>query len=292
VSSRTQGYVFAILALTIFSFQDAISKHLGQLYPPVFVTMIRYWAFGGFTLIMAVRMKRNISNPMRSKLLWMQVARGTLLAVQVVVAISCFSYIGLARSQAIFAGTPLIVAVLSIILLKERVDARRWLAILAGLFGVMLILRPDGGVFEPKLLLALAGCLLFAVYIILTRRVSRDDLPITSFFYTGTVGALVMSLIGPFYWTPMLRADWGWMGLACLTSISSHYFLIRAYDLIEASAIQPLTYIGLVYASLIGTVVFGERLGWNTIVGAVIVVVAGSLSMLHDHVSAVKPSES
>ena len=55
--------------------------------------------------------------------------RGTLLAVQVVVAISCFSYIGLARSQAIFAGTPLIVAVLSIILLKERVDARRWLAI-------------------------------------------------------------------------------------------------------------------------------------------------------------------
>ena len=175
-------------------------------------------------------------------------------------------------------------------MLREQVDWRRWAAIAAGLLGVLLIIRPDSGIFEPKVLLALAGCLLFAFYIILTRLVSRVDGPLTSFFYTGVVGALVMTLIGPFYWTAMRGADWGWMGLICLTSITSHYCLIRAYDLIEASAVQPLTYINLVYASLIGMVVFGETLSWNIILGAVIVVVAGSLSMLHDHVSARKLS--
>ena len=290
MSKRTRGYVFALLALTIFSFQDAISKHLGQLYPPVFVTMIRYWAFGSFTLLMALRLRRGAPDLMRSKRPWLQIVRGALLAIQVVVAITCFSFVGLARSQAIFSGTPIIVAILSIVLLREQVDWRRWAAIAAGLLGVLMIIRPDSGIFEPKVLLALAGCLLFAFYIILTRLVSRVDGPLTSFFYTGVVGALVMTLIGPFYWTAMRGADWGWMGLICLTSITSHYCLIRAYDLIEASAVQPLTYINLVYASLIGMVVFGETLSWNIILGAVIVVVAGSLSMLHDHVSARKLS--
>lgn len=284
MKSKTQGYSFVLLAITIFSLQDGISKHLASHYPPVFVTMIRYWVFGLFTLLLAARMRGGLRVAARTKRPVLQTMRGMLLAVQVVVAITCFTIIGLAHSQAIFAGAPLLIALLSMPILGERVGWRRWTAIGVGLFGVLLILKPEGGFFDVKLLLAVLGCFFFSFYVIATRLVSRDDSSMTSFFYTGIAGAAVMTLIGPFYWTSMAPLDWGWMALLCLTGISSHYFLIRAYDILDAAAVQPLTYLQLVYASIMGVAVFGETLNTNMIIGSVIVVAAGIFTIWREHV--------
>ena len=117
------GYAFALAAITIFALQDGISKHLGQLYPPVFVTMIRYWAFAAFALVLAARARGGMSATAKSRRRPLQIARGTLLAVQIVLAITCFAVIGLARTQAIFAATPLIATVMSVIILRERAAA-------------------------------------------------------------------------------------------------------------------------------------------------------------------------
>ena len=219
--SKTRGYIFVLLAITIFSIQDGISKHLGGAYPPVFVTMIRYWAFGLFTILLAAKMRGGIVATARTKRPVLQVIRGLLLAAQVVVVISCFAVIGLAHSQAIFSATPILIALLAMPLLGERVGWRRWTAIGAGLVGVLLILKPDSGSFDVTLLLAVLSCFLFAFYVIATRLVSRDDSSMTSFFYTGVVGAIAMTLVGPFYWTWMAPTDWVWMALVCMTSISS-----------------------------------------------------------------------
>ena len=162
LTSKTQGYVFAILALTIFSFQDAVSKHLAQTYPPVFIAMIRYWAYGIFVFAIIMRKKLGWSALTRSKRPLLQIARSAILALQVILAITCFSLIGLAHAQAIFAGTPLVVALLSILFLKEKVDTGRWLAIIAGLVGVMIILRPQGDFLDFKMLLAVLGTVMFA----------------------------------------------------------------------------------------------------------------------------------
>jgi drug/metabolite transporter (DMT)-like permease len=108
----------------------------------------------------------------------------------------------------------------------------------------------------------------------------------TSFFYTGVVGGIAMTLVGPFYWTWMSGWDWGWMTLVCLTSISSHYFLIRAYDMLDAAAVQPLTYLQLVYASIIGVVIYSEKLSLTMIVGSAIVVAAGIFTVWREHVVA------
>ncbi|MFA1624501.1 DMT family transporter [Rhizobium mongolense] len=286
MKSKTQGYIFVLLAITIFSVQDGISKHLASTYPPVFVTMIRYWAFAIFTILLASRMRGGLKATVRTNRPLLQVTRGVLLAAQVVLAITCFAIIGLARTQAIFAGTPILIALLSVPLLGERVGWRRWTAICAGLAGVLLILKPESGFFDPKLLLAVLGCFLFAFYVIATRLVSRDDSSMTSFFYTGVAGGITITLIGPFYWTPMSASDWGWMALLCLTGISSHYFLIRAYDMLDAAAVQPLTYLQLVYASIIGVVIFDEALSLNTIAGSVIVVAAGIFTIWREHVVA------
>lgn len=284
MTSKTQGYVFVLLAITIFSIQDAISKHLGTAYPPVFVTMLRYWAFGFFCVLLATKMKGGLKATARTKRPLLQIVRGLLLAAQIVVVINCFAIIGLAHSQAIFSATPIVVALLSMPLLGERVGWRRWTAICVGLVGVLLILKPEGEFFDVNLLLAVFSCFLFAFYVIATRLVSRDDSSMTSFFYTGVVGAVVMTAIGPFYWTWMSWGDWGWMALLCMTSISSHYCLIRAYDMLDAAAIQPLTYLQLVYASIIGVTIYGETLSFYTIIGSVIVVSAGIFTIWREHV--------
>ncbi|NKJ04407.1 DMT family transporter [Rhizobium sp. SG741] len=282
MKSNTAGYVFTLLAISIFAIQDGISKHLVSAYPPLLVAMIRYWAFMLFAVAMASRSPGGLS-AVRTKRPTLQIARGLLLAAQIVVAISSFVIVGLAHSQAIFSSGPLMVAMLSIPILGEKVGWRRWLAICIGFAGVLLILKPESGLFDTRFLVPLGGALLFSFYVVLTRYVSREDSAMTSFFYTGVVGAVAMSCIGPFFWTTIAPHDWVFMGILCLTGVSSHYFLIRAYDLLDAVVIQPLTYLQLVFSAIIGVAIFGERLSATMIAGAVIVVAAGIFTIWREH---------
>lgn len=285
-SSRANGYVFALAAIVIFSIQDGISKHLGAIYPPVFVAMIRYWAFAAFAAFLASRAPGGLAATAVTKRPALQLLRGMLLPAQIVVIITSFTVVGLALSQAILAATPIFVALLSMPLLGERVGWRRWTAISAGLLGVLLILKPGEGAFDMAFLLPLTGALMFAVYVIATRLASRDDSAMTSFFYTGLVGAASISLVGPFFWTNLSGPDWGWMLLLCVTGTSSHYFLIRAYDLLDAVAVQPLTYLQLVFASIMGVAIFGETLTTNMIAGSALVVAAGIFTVWRERVVA------
>ncbi|NRP72216.1 Riboflavin transporter [Ensifer psoraleae] len=286
MKSRANGYVFALAAIVIFAIQDGISKHLGTLYPPVFVSMIRYWAFAAFAVALAARAQGGLKATIVTKRPVLQVLRGVLLPTQIVVVITAFTVVGLAHSQAILAATPLFVALLSMPLLGERVGWRRWAAISAGLIGVLLILKPQQGTFDTSFLLPLSAALMFAIYIITTRLVSRADSAMTSFFYTGIIGAVAISLVGPFFWTALAPTDWVWMLLLCVTGTSSHYFLIRAYDMLDAVAVQPLTYLQLVFASIMGVTIFGETLTTNMILGSILVVAAGIFTVWREHVVA------
>ncbi|MFS8053407.1 DMT family transporter [Rhizobium sp. BR 317] len=286
MKSNTAGYVFTLLAISIFALQDGISKHLVSAYPPLFVAMIRYWAFMLFAVALASRSPGGLRVAIRTRRPRLQVARGLLLASQIVVAISSFVIVGLARSQAIFSSGPLMVALLSVPILGEKVGWRRWLAICIGFLGVLLILKPESGFFDIRFLVPLGGALLFSLYVVITRYVSRDDSAMTSFFYTGVVGAIAMSCIGPFFRVSVAPYDWAFLGVLCLTGMSSHYFLIRAYDLLDAVVIQPLTYLQLVFSAIIGVAVFGETLNAYTIIGAVIVVAAGIFTIWREHVLA------
>jgi drug/metabolite transporter (DMT)-like permease len=283
MKSNKSGYVFILLAISIFAVQDGISKHLVSSYPPLFVAMIRYWAFMLFAVALAARSRGGLEVAVRTKRPWLQILRGLLLASQVVIAITSFVVVGLAHSQAIFSSGPLMVAMLSVPILGEKVGWRRWTAIAVGFVGVLFILRPQAGGFDVKVLLPLAGALLFSLYVIATRLASRDDPATTSFFYTAVVGAAAMTCIGPFFWTPLAPHDWIWMGVLCVTGMLSHYFLIRAYDLLDAVVVQPLTYLQLVLSAAIGALVFGEVLNFNMVIGAIIVVGAGIFTVWREN---------
>ncbi|MHA7967992.1 DMT family transporter [Rhizobium sp. CAU 1783] len=286
MKSTPLGYAFAILAFIIFSVQDAVSKHLGMAYPPVLVAMFRYWAFAAFAILLAMRARGGLKAAAATRRPLLQIARGMLLAIQIPIAISAFALVGLAQSQAIFASGPLIVALLSVPILGEKVGWRRWTAIGVGLCGVLLILSPSGGDFSPLIVLPIATAVIGAIYGLLTRLVSRVDGPMTSFFYIGTVGAVALSIAGPFFWTPLSPSDWKWMILLCCTGIAGHFLLIKAYDNLHAVAVQPITYLQLVLASGIAVIVFGETLKANMVIGAVIVVGAGLFTVWRENVLA------
>src|SRR5690606_26602584 len=151
-----------------------------------------------------------------------------------------------------------------------------------GLVGVLLIIDPVTAKFDTSLLLPVAAMVMFAVYAVATRAVSQSDDTMTSFFYTGVTGAVSLTFVGSFYLMPIAQTDWFWMAALCACGIASHYFLIRAYNILEAGEVQPLTYLQLVIGAFIAVTVFHEQLTWNIIAGAAIVVSAGLFSVFRE----------
>jgi len=273
------GILLMVVTTLIFALQDGISRHLAESYNVFMVVMIRYWFFAAFVLAVASRQAGGLRRAVRTRHPWIQVLRGLLLVAEICVMVAAFVRLGLIAAHAVFTAYPLLVAALSGPVLGERVGWRRWTAIGIGFVGVLIILRPGYGVFSPLALIPLAAALMFAMYGLLTRHVARDDSAAVSFFWTGTVGAAGMTLPGLWFWEPMAPADWGWMALLCCTAALGHWFLIRAYEVAEASAIQPFAYLQLVFVSILGLALFDERLEPNVILGSVIVVGAGLFTL-------------
>lgn len=273
------GILLMIATTLVFALQDGFSRHLAGEYNVIMVVMLRYWFFAVFVMVLAARKAGGLRAAARTRQPWLQALRAVLLVAEICVAILAFVVLGLVESHAIFAAYPLLVAALSGPILGERVGWRRWLAIAAGFAGILVILQPGTGTFAPGSLIALVSALMFALYALLTRYAARQDRTETSFFWTGTVGAAVITVVGIWYLEPMHGIDWLFMGILCLTGASGHWLLIRAYELAEASAVQPFAYLQLVFATLIGVTVFGEPLRANVVLGAGIIIAAGLFTL-------------
>ena len=281
---KPSGAVLAFTAVTIFSVQDAITRHLSTSYSPFFITMVRYWAFAAFVLILAARSPVGFKQAVRTEHLPLQILRSLLLVCQLLVIIVSFALVGLAQTASITMSAPLVVALLSVPILGERVGWRRWLAIIFGLFGVMIVINPFDEQFSLLTLLPVASCLLFAFYSLFTRLAGRYDAPTVSLFYTGIVGFAVTSMIGPFFWESGIGMDWFWLLLLCCTGITGHYCLIEALAVTEAATVQTFTYLQLVYSLLFGSLLFAETITGHMIIGSAIVVGAGGFTIWREHV--------
>lgn len=272
-----QGTAIGLICLSAFIFatQDGISRYLASTYSPILITMLRYWFFTLFVVVICMRQPGGLRQASRSRRPWTQVARGVLLALEIVVTIEAFVRLGLINTHAVFACYPLLISVLSGPVLGERVGWRRWLAVAAGFLGIVIVLKPGSGVFSADAALPFLGAVMFALYGLLTRLVARDDSAITSFFWTSLVGAATMTVIGLRSWEPISAADLPWLLILCVCAAAAHFMLIKAYEMAEASALQPFSYTQLVWVSIFGVLVFGERLAPNVAVGGLIVVGAG-----------------
>ncbi len=273
------GIILMTLTTFVFAVQDGISRHLADNYNVLMIVMIRYWFFAAFVISIAKRQAGSIRAAAATTQPVLQITRGVLLALEICVMVSAFVLLGLVESHAIFACYPLLIAALSGPVLGEQVGWRRWAAIGIGFVGVLVILQPGYAVFAPAAIVPLASALMFALYGLLTRFAARKDTTATSFFWTGVSGAVVMTVIGVWYWEPMTATDWMWMACLCVTGASAHWLLIKTYEVAEASAVQPFAYLQLVFAAAIGILIFGETIRPNVAIGAAIVVGAGLFTL-------------
>ena len=278
-NNQRLGILLMIATTFVFAVQDGISRHLADNYNVIMIVMIRYWFFAAFVITIATRQSGSIRAAAATKQPILQITRGTLLAVEICVMVSAFVLLGLVESHAIFACYPLLIAALSGPVLGEKVGWRRWVAIGIGFVGVLVILQPGYTVFAPAAAVPLISALMFALYGLLTRYAARKDSTATSFFWTGTSGAVVMTVAGVWFWEPMTAADWRWMAALCVTGAAGHWLLIKTYEVAEASAVQPFAYLQLVFASAIGIFLLGETLRPNVALGAAIVVGAGLFTL-------------
>ncbi|WP_416914637.1 MAG: DMT family transporter [Roseicyclus sp.] len=280
-AQNTKLGIWLMVATTfVFAMQDGISRHLAGEYNVLMVVMIRYWFFAAFVMAVAARKAGGLRAAAATSQPGVQIFRGILLAVEVCVMVLGFVLLGLVESHAVFTSYPLLIAALSGPILGEKVGWRRWTAIGVGFIGVIIILQPGFRVFQVEALVPLAAALMFALYGLMTRYAARKDSAATSFFYTGTVGCVVMTSVGIWFWEPMTAPDWAWMALLCVTGALGHWLLIKTYDVAEASAVQPFAYLQLVFAATLGITAFGETLELNVAIGAALVVSAGIFTLL------------
>ena len=275
------GIALMIAAVFVFTLQDALSKHLAAAYNPLMVVMIRYWVFAAFVLALALRRPGGLRSGIATRHAGLHMARAALLIAEICIIVTSYTLIGLIDTHAVFAVCPLIIVALSGPVLGERVGLARWLAIAAGLAGVLVILQPGTGVFSAAALLPLASATMFALYSLLTRRATQAEDAFLSLFWSGIFGAGLITGIGLFWWEPMTGADWLWMGLYGGLAVFANWLLIRCYEVAEASAVQPFAYFQIVFVSIAGLVVFGETLAPHVVLGAAIVVGAGLVTLLY-----------
>jgi drug/metabolite transporter (DMT)-like permease len=278
------GIFYMVATTLVFGLQDTFSRHLAETYNVLMVVMIRFWFFAAFVIFIAARQAGGIRAAAATRRPGLQIFRGILLPVEVCVMVLAFTLIGLVETHAVFTTYPLLVAALSGPILGEKVGWRRWTAIAIGFVGVIIILRPGAGVFTIEALVPLFAAFLFALYALLTRAVASHDGPATSFFWSGTIGAATMTAVGIWSWEPMTPADWGLMAALCVTGVAGHWLLIRAYDVAEASAVQPFAFLQLLWVAILGVAVFGEEIAPNVAIGAVVVVCAGLFTLWRERV--------
>jgi drug/metabolite transporter (DMT)-like permease len=263
-----------IAAVGVFTLMDTIAKYLAQWYPVPGIVWARYAA--NLAIILAWLAARGELRHLRTARPGIQLARGLLLAGATLLYFSSLVVLPLAEAAAIGLLMPLLVAALAVPMLGEALDAKRLGAILAGLAGALLIVRPGSALFTGYALLPMGMALCNALYQILTRKVAGLEHPMTSLVWGAIVGAVLLSAALPFAWQAPAE-PWHWLLLGVIGVLASlgHYFLIRAYDHAPAIVLAPYTYSALVWAMLLGFVVFGNFPdGWS-LAGMAVIVASG-----------------
>ena len=268
-----QGIIWHIVGMVLFGSMDAVSKHLTGLLPVPEILWIRYLFFVSFGFILAIYLGG--IQALKTKIITIQVFRGIALVAEIILFTYSFRYLPLADAHVMAATAPLMVLALAVPILGEKVGNKRWMAVIIGFSGLIIILRPGLGDWRPILLLPLLGAFGFSVYLVLTRMAARYDSVGTSAFYTGLVGFIVLSFMIPTAWQNPTTSEWGWLLMASILVLCAHVSIMKGLSLAEASALQPFNYIVLLWATFLGFLFCDDIPDLMTCLGGLIIVVSG-----------------
>jgi drug/metabolite transporter (DMT)-like permease len=273
--------LLTLATVMIFGIQDAVSKLLVQSYSPFQITMMRYWAFAALGLWLVSR-QAPIRQAFRSRATGWQVARGVLLMADIWFFALALQSTPLAELQAIILVYPLLVTLFSIPLLGEKVGIFRIGAVLIGFVGALIIIRPGGLPMTWGVAHGIISATFYALYIVVTRKVSAVDSTATSMAYVGVIGLVLSGAVGIFHWQPMGWGDVALVGFIMATTCAGHGLMMLALSKAPASFLQPFNYFSLPWAIVLSVVIFGHLIDPVSLIGAVIIVAAGLVVMARE----------
>jgi len=257
---RTQqgaAILLIVLATLAFALLDTATKHATALAPVLMLLWFRYLfqALLTFGLRFPVQGRQLLAtrNPR------FQALRGALLLITSACSFFGLQHLPVGEFTAMVMLSPLVATALAAWVLKNHVATRRWLLMVTGLAGVLLVVRPGGQVFGWALLFPLVLVAAYAWFQVLTSRLSGEENPYTTHFYTGLVGTAVMSpIVVPAWRTEALLAHWPWFVLIGFLGTFGHLMLIRAYMRASAVVLTPYLYTQIAFATLGGWLAFSH----------------------------------
>lgn len=281
-----RAIVLTLITIGVFGIQDAISKVLVQTYSPFQITMMRYWGFAAFSLLLVMR-QAPLRQALNSKVPLWQILRGVLLMADIWFFALALRTVPLGELQAITVVYPLLVTLFAIPILGEKVGVFRFVAVGVGFAGALVIVRPGGLPLDWGVAFALASATLYSIYIVITRKVSQFDSAATSMIYTATIGLVLSAAVGVFFWQPMGWGDVLMVVAIMATTCAGHGLMVFALSMAPASVVQPFNYFSLPWAIVLSAVVFGHWIDPISLLGAAIIVAAGLVVMARERMKRV-----
>ena len=269
-----------IVTFILFALQDTVSKFLVADYSVFQILWVRYAVSFSLALLI-LSLSGDWAQLSSTRHPVQNILRAAILAVETLLAILSFRYLPLAMAETLILTFPFFVTLLSFSVLNEPVGPRRRLAVLAGFFGVLLVLRP-GFDFQPAMLLGLSCGLMFGAYTLMTRRLTRTENPNAMLVWVTGIGFIFSSLLAPYNWKTPEPLDFGLMVLIGCIATLAHFLLIKALFMAQAIVVQPFTYSIVLAGIFFGYIFFDEIPAWTTLGGAAIIAAAGIYTFLRE----------
>ncbi|MBU1278312.1 MAG: DMT family transporter [Alphaproteobacteria bacterium] len=268
-----RGILLMIAGVACLSANDAIAKALTADYSPLQILFLRNVIALPFTVVIALLMGG--PSALRSHRPVAHLLRGALWVSATMMFFTSFIHLALAEATALIFVAPFFITLISALFLGEKVGWRRWLAVLVGFFGVLVIIRPGGATFQLISLLPVATALVYALLMLSARWVDPRESVWTLLVYLTGAGALLSALLVPLVWVPVRSGDlWLFAGIA-MFGTAGMTMMTQAFRRAPAVVVAPLDYTGLLWATLFGWIIWRERLDVVTIVGAALIIASG-----------------
>ena len=275
-----RGIVLFMLALLFLAAHDATAKYLSQSFPLPLLVWARFTVhFLLVTIFLGPSRRMKLFSTHSPRL---QITRALFILAVSLLLLGALRIMPLAETTAIFLVSPFLLALIAVKILGEKVDFKRWLMIVTGFCGALLIARPGGALSATGVLLALAAALCGALYQMQTRQLSLKEDPLATLFYTALTGTVMLSLSLPWFWPEHLpnAGEGTLIVLLGLLGTIGHLLLIFAFRRAPASLLAPFNYAHLLWATLFGWLIFGQLPDAWSFLGIAIIAGSGLLLIM------------
>ena len=280
MSSNAKGAVLALIAFAVFATHDVFVKVLGATYSPI--QIVFFSVLFSFPLATVMLMRDAKPGNLLPRHPWWMALRTAASVATAISAFYAFTVLPLAQTYAILFAAPLLITILAIPILGEVVRLRRWLAVIVGLTGVFVVLRPGATDLTLGHAAALTAAVGSSVASIVVRRIGADERPVVMLLYPMMANFVLMGIGLAFVYVPMPIEHLGLVALVAAFAWTAGRCIIAAYQAGEAAIIAPMQYSQIIWATLFGVLYFEESMDAATIIGAGIIIASGLYIVLRE----------